>query len=139
MAAFGKGFGYLPLTKRLGTVPGRVFEREVMSLTKNSTAVQRFIAACFDAHSDWSIREVAISDLGWSLTISHDREEWEWVVQGDRESILFNAENNLCTFSVFAGNPPAAICAAIWAVQPLMHLKRWGWLQAFEEQDFTEV
>jgi len=109
-----------------------------MSLTKNSTAVQQFISVCFDMHADWSILNVAVSDLGWSLTISHVREEWEWVVQGDEYTIFFNAENDLCSFSVHAGNPPLNICAAIWAVQPLMRLQRWGWLQALKE-DFTEV
>lgn len=110
-----------------------------MSLASNTTTVQRFISACFNPQSDWSIREVAISNLGWSLKVEHIQEDWEWVVQGDEYTIFFNAENDLCTFSVHAGNPPAAICAAIWAVQPLMPLKRWGWLQTFEEQDFTEV
>lgn len=139
MAAFGKGFGYLPLTKRLGTVPGRVFEREVMSLAPNTTFVQEFISTCFNTQSEWSIREVAISDLGWSLKIEHDKEDWEWQVQGDEASILFRAENNLCTFSVFAGNPPLRILVAVWAVRPLARPQRWEWLRTFEEEGFTEV
>jgi len=110
-----------------------------MSLASNTTAAQRFISVCFDSTSEWSILSVAISELGWSLIIAHDREDWEWSVQGDEATILFNAGGDLCTFSIYAGNPPTAICAAIWAVQPLMRLQRWGWLQTFEEEEFTEA
>ena len=110
-----------------------------MSLTKNATTVQRFLSACFDSSVNWTICEVAISEFEWSLKIEHIQEEWEWLVQGDEATILFKAENDLCTFSIFAGNSPTAICAAIWAVQPLMRIPRWSWVRTLEEEEFTEA
>lgn len=107
-----------------------------MSLTKNAIAAQEFLYACFNRESSWNIREVAVSDLGWSLKIDHSYEEWCWSVQGDAETILFTLEER--KFSLWADNPPTGILAALQAVQSLAPLSRWSWLKNLEEE-ITEV